>query len=318
MADDPQDFRTGARLACLAMRTRFEVVIADDGDPAALRAAGEEALAEIAAAEALLSAHQDGAELRQLNFSAGTSVVPISPLMHRFLRQCCALVEATDGAFDPAIGALLDCWRIQGDGDDQPEPSPEAIFAALKAADLRRQLRLDPQERFVHFAHTTTRLDPGAVGKGWALDRAEARLRDAGIRSALIHGGTSTATTIGAGPGSDGWRIAIRDPRTPDGMLAEARLCDNSLSVSGQHGRTVVAGGRRVGHILDPRSGRPVDHTLLAAVIHPSAMISDALSTALVVLGHPSMATLAERFPESQFLLLASDGTKHMHGEAFQ
>lgn len=330
MTDDPQDFRTsgefpkqpdfrtGARLARLAMRTRFEVVIADDGDPAALRAAGEEALDEVTAAEALLSAHQDGAELRQLNLMAGTAVVPLSPLMHRFLRQCCALVEATDGAFDPAVGALLDCWRIQGDGDDQPEPPPEVIFAALKATDLRRQLRLDPQERFVHFAQTTTRLDPGAVGKGWALDRAEARLRDAGIRNALIHGGTSTANAISDGPDHAGWTIAIRDPRTDAGILAQARLTDQSLSVSGQHGRTVLAGGRRVGHILDPRTGQPVDHTLLAAVIHPSAMISDALSTALLVLGHAGIATLAERFPGSQFLLLAKDGTTHTHGKAFQ
>jgi thiamine biosynthesis lipoprotein len=312
------DFRTGARLARLAMRTRFEVVIADDGDPAALRAAGEEALDEVTAAESLLSAHQDGAELRQLNLMAGTAVVPLSPLMHRFLRQCCALVEATDGTFDPAVGALIDCWRLQGEGDAHTEPSPEAIADALKATDLRRQLRLDPQERFVQFAHTTTRLDPGAVGKGWALDRAEARLRDAGIRNALIHGGTSTANAIGDGPDHDGWRIAIRDPRTDDGVLAQARLQDQSLSVSGQHGRTTAVGGRTIGHILDPRSGRPVDHTSLAAVIHPSAMISDALSTALLVLGHGGIATLAKRFPGSQFLLLASNGTTLTHGEMFQ
>lgn len=330
MTDDPQDFRTSgdtarqpdfrtqARYARLAMRTRFEIVIADDGDPAALRAAGEEALDEITAAETLLSAFQDGAELRQLNLAAGTVAVSISPLMHRFLRQCCALVEATNGAFDPAIGALLDCWRIQGDGDDHPEPTPDAIAAALVATDLRRQLQLDPHERVVHFAHTTTRLDPGAVGKGWALDRAEARLRDVGIRNALIHGGTSTANAIGDGPGHDGWTIAIRDPRTSDAVLAHARLNNTSLSVSGQHGRSVVAGGQRVGHILDPRSGRPVEHTLLAAVIHPSALISDALSTALLVLGHPGITTLAERFPGTQFLLLASNGTKHTHGEAFR
>ncbi len=326
MIDDPQDFRssglpdyrTGPRLARLAMRTRFEVVIADAGDPAALRAAGEEALDEITAAEALLSAFQDGAELRRLNQLAGHTVVAPSPLMLQFLRRCCALVEATDGTFDLAIGALLDCWRIQGDGSDQGEPAPTAIAEALAACDLRRQLLFDANERHLRFAHPTTRLDPGAVGKGWALDRAEMRLRDAGIRHALIHGGTSTACALGDEAGRDGWTIAIRDPRTPDAVLAHARLHDTSLSVSGQHGRTIVAGGQRLGHILDPRNGRPVEHTLLAAVIHPSALVSDALSTALLVLGHAGISMLAERFPYAQFLLVANDGSRRTHGQAFQ
>jgi thiamine biosynthesis lipoprotein len=300
------------------MRTRFEVVIADDGDPAALRAAGEEALDEITAAESLLSAFQDGAELRLLNQIAGHGIVAPSPLMLQFLRRCCALVEATDGTFDPAIGALLDCWRIQGDGSDQSEPEPTAIAQALAACDLRRQLLFDANERHLRFAHPTTRLDPGAVGKGWALDRAEMRLRDAGIRNALIHGGTSTACALGDETGRDGWTIALRDPRTPDAVLAQAHLRDMSLSVSGQHGRSVLASGRRVGHILDPRNGRPVEHTLVAAVIHPSALVSDALSTALLVLGAAGIAMLAERFPGAQFLLLASDGAKRTHGQAFQ
>lgn len=310
------------RLARLAMRTRFEVLLvgncAHDGESAALRAAGEEALDEITAAEALLSAFQDGAELRQLNLSAGHAPVAVSPLMLRFLRECCTLTEATDGAFDPAIGALLDCWRIHGAGADHSEPSSEAIAATLASGDLRRQLRFDGDERHLNFAHPTTRLDPGAVGKGWALDRATARLRDAGIQRALLHGGTSTVCALGDEPGRSGWTIAIRDPTQPDALIANANLRDTSLSVSGQHGRVISAGGRTYGHILDPRNGRPVDHTLLAAVIHPSALISDALSTALLVLGASGINTLAPRFPHAQFLLLARDGTRHAHGQAFQ
>jgi thiamine biosynthesis lipoprotein len=186
------------------------------------------------------------------------------------------------------------------------------------ASDLRRQLLVEGDGRHLRFAHPATRLDPGAVGKGWALDRATARLRDAGVRRALVHGGTSTAFAAGDEPGREGWTIAIRDPRSTDGILAHARLRDASLSVSGQHGRTVAVGGRPVGHILDPRSGRPVDHTLLTAVVHASAMVSDALSTALLVLGADGIDLIARRIPDAQFLLLASDGSTHAHGKAFQ
>lgn len=309
---------TPLRLARLAMRTRFEVVINDVGDAAALRAAGEEVLDEITAAEMLLSAFQDGAELRQINQLAGRGLVNPSPLMRQFLRRCRVLVEATDGAFDPAIGALLDCWRVQGDGGDQGAPSAVAIAEALAACDLRRQLLFDADEGQLRFAHPATRLDPGAVGKGWALDRAEARLRDAGIRNALIHGGTSTACALGSEAGREGWTIAIRHPTQPDVIIAHAHLRDASLSVSGRHGRTISCGGRTIGHIIDPRSGHPVSDTLIAAVVHQSAMVSDALSTALLVLGAAGIATLAERFPDAHFLLLAHDGDKRTHGQAFR
>jgi len=315
------DSRPSLRLARLAMRTRFEVVIADSGDAANLRAAGEDALDEITAAELLLSAFQDGAELRQINHLAGHSTVTLSPLMLQFLRRCCALVEATDGAFDPAIGALLDCWRIQADDGDHAEPSPEALATALAAGDLRRQLLLDPQERHLRFAHPNTRLDPGAVGKGWALDRAAARLRDAGIHHALVHGGTSTACALGDEPGRSGWTIAIAHPSDPTKSLALAHLRDASLSVSAQHGRMVMIGGRTIGHIIDPRSGHPVSGTLLSAVIHPSAMVSDALSTALLVLGEAGFDLLTTYFADAHLLLVRKNGDhidQHTAGTAFQ
>jgi len=304
------------------MRTRFELLFADDcadaSDPADLRAAGEDALDEITRCEGLLSAFQDGADLRQINLLAAREPVLVSPLMLSFLHQCCALSEATDGAFDLAVGALLDCWRIQSDGADRPEPSPEAIAQALLAGDLRRQLLVDVDQRLVRLAHPATRLDPGAVGKGWALDRAVALLREGGIRNALLHGGTSSACALGDESGRSGWTIAIRDPTQPDALIANAHLHNASLSVSGQHGRTISAGGRAVGHILDPRSGHPVDHTLLAAVIHPSALISDALSTALLVLGDDGLVVLPPRFPDAHFLLLPRDDRCRIVGQAFR
>jgi thiamine biosynthesis lipoprotein len=300
------------------MRTRFEVVIADDGDPAALRAAGEEALDEIERAESLLSAFRDGADLRRINLLATREAVTVSPLMLGFLRQCLVLAEATDGAFDLAIGALLDCWRIQQEDLDRAEPSATAIATALAACDVRRQLQIDANHRTVRLAQASARLDPGAVGKGWALDRAAALLRESGIRNALLHGGTSTACAFGDEPGHSGWTIAIRHPTDPTASIAHAYVRDASLSVSGPHGRTKVIGGRTIGHILDPRSGQPVSDTLLAAVIHPSALVSDALSTALLVLGVDGLELLSRRFPDAQFLVLPLDGDRRITGPAFR
>ena len=304
---EPPDAQSHVRLARVAMRTRFEIVLAGDNNFAALQAAGEEAMDEIERAESLLSAFQYGADLRNINARAATEAVRVSPLVIPFLRRCCALAEATDGACDIAVGALLDCWRIQQDGSDR-EPDARSIAEALAACDVRRQLHIDEHDR-VRLAHPRTRLDPGAVGKGWAIDRAVKLLRELGVPNGLVHGGTSTAYGFGNDPGRDGWTIAVQHPTDAQTIIATARLHDSSLSVSGLHGRTVSAGTRVIGHIIDPRSGQPVSGNLLAAAIHPSAMVSDALSTALMVLGKDGLSLLRSRFSGVSLLLAQATTT---------
>jgi len=293
-------------LARLAMRTRFEIVLADRDDPLRLRAAGEEALDEIERVESRLSAFRDDADLFRINALAAQQPVPVDAPMLAFLHAAQALCAQTDGAFDPAIGALLACWRqaAHANVDDPRPPSAERITAALAASGMRQHVILDATTSSVRFSHGGVQLDAGAIGKGHALDRACGLLRDSGIANALLHGGTSTVCAIGRPQGQPAWTIAVRDPLDPDGQVATAALIDTSLSVSAVHGRAFSAGGRRYGHVIDPRSGWPVQEHLLAAVIHPSAMTSDALSTALLVLGPDGLRLLAERFPEAALLLV--------------
>lgn len=305
MADDPQDFRTCPRLARLAMRTRFELVLADADDPARLQAAGEEAMDEIERCEALLSAHRDDAELFRVNARAGNEAVRVDPRLMAFLLRVQELSHLADGAFDPTAGALVACWRAAGESGVAPDEASIALARDACDVDL---VRLDQAAGTVRLANPGMRLDPGAVGKGHALERAAALLRGHGIRSALLHGGTSTVAAIGQPPGQQAWPVAVRHPLRSDATIATAMLRDASLSVSAGHGRAFTVGGRTYGHVIDPRSGWPVAGNLLAAVVHPSALASDALSTALLVLGYDGLALLAERCPGISLLLVRSDG----------
>ena len=304
MTTSPRDSRT-VRLARLAMRTRFEVVITDTDDPARLQAAGEEALDEIGRCESLLSAYRDDAELFRINARAGDEAVRVDPRMLAFLLRARELSTLSAGTCDPTAGALVACWRAAGEHGQVPDDA--AIAAARGACGMDRVL-LDETARTVRFARPGMRLDPGAIGKGYALERAASLLRESGVHSALLHGGTSTVTAIGRPPGQDAWPVAIRHPLKADTSLATALLHDTSLSVSAGHGRAFTVGERSYGHVIDPRSGWPVAGNLLAAVIHPSALASDALSTALLVLGHDGLALLAERFPGISLLLVRSNG----------
>jgi thiamine biosynthesis lipoprotein len=153
-------------------------------------------------------------------------------------------------------------------------------------------------------------LDLGSIGKGFALEKAAERLRDAGVTSGLLHGGTSTVYALGAPPDSNGWKVAVPKPEfaeqtialgatrlnEPSGMekfLAVVPLKDEALSVSAVWGKSFAADGRVYGHVIDPRKGEPVEGALLAAVVLPSATESDALSTALLILGSAGHERLA-------------------------
>jgi thiamine biosynthesis lipoprotein len=139
-------------------------------------------------------------------------------------------------------------------------------------------------------------LDLGAVGKGYAIDRAIAVLEEHGVPSALLHGGTSSVHVIGQPASGTGWRVAWRVPGRPDRPRA-LTAPRPALSVSARHGKAFVFGGRLLGHVLDPRRGEPADAALSACVVGPTSTLCDALSTALLVKGAGGRAALAERFP---------------------
>ncbi len=288
-------------LAREAMRTRFEIVLADDADPARLRAAGEEALGEIERVEAQLSAYRPDSDLSYVNARAADGPVRVEPRFFRFLRRAALLSEQTEGAFDPTVGPLLTLWGFTG---AEPAPPDEADVCRARAlVGMRANVVLDDDALTVRFSRPGVRLDPGAIGKGYALERAAELLREAGVRNALIHGGTSTVCALGAPPGGAAWKVAVQHPTRRDARLAEILLRDRSLSVSAVHGKSFWAAGRRFGHVLDPRTGRPVQRSVLAAVIADSPTDTDALSTGLLVLGEAGRAGRAARRPDAALLI---------------
>jgi len=296
------------RLAVEAMRTRFEIVLSGaEDDPIAVRAAGEAALSEIAAVESWLSAYRPDSALFAVNARGASGPVHVEARVLAFLRRARELSAATNGAFDPTVGPLLDLWGLTGDADGCL-PTEAEIAEALTLVGMGRQVHFDEEVSTVSLAAPGVRLDPGGIGKGFALERAADLLREMGLHRALLHGGTSTVAALGSPLDSpQGWLIAVQDPLRPDTHLATVYLRDAALSVSAVHGKSFWARGRRFGHVLDPRTGWPVEKTLLAAAIAPSATDTDALSTALLVLGADGIALLAERFPKASFLVAEED-----------
>jgi thiamine biosynthesis lipoprotein len=274
-------------LALHAMATRFEVVLAGD-DPVRLRAAGEEALREVERLEARLSLFRPGSEISDLNTRAAQEPVRVAPDLFALLALAQELTQGTQGAFDITVAPLVRCWGFMGGSGRMP---PAEEIAEARARVGMHLVELDAAARTVRFARPGVMLDLGAIGKGYAVDQAVEILREAGVESALVHGGTSTVYGLGRPPEGEAWMVAVeesggegREPghRQPSQQVA---LRDRALSVSAVWGKSFQAEGKVLGHVLDPRLGQPVTGAKMAAVVLPSATETDALSTALLVLG---------------------------------
>jgi len=295
-------------LARQAMATRFEIVLHGD-NPVLLRAAGEEAFDEIERIEARLSLYRPTSEIAHVNARAVREAVRVSPATFRLLEQAARLSVETEGAFDITVGPLMRCWGFVGGAGQVP--TPEALAEARERTGMRH-VELDAAGFTVRFARQGVMLDLGAIGKGYAVGVAAEVLREAGVTSGLIHGGTSSIFAIGCPPEAEAWKVAIeRPPETPEAsptLLAVVPLRDEALSVSAVWGKSFQTADKSYGHVIDPRTGQPTDSALLAAVAAPDATETDALSTALLTLGGQGLDFIARLRPESRSLAAWKDG----------
>ena len=298
------------RLACSAMATRFEMVL-HGSNPAALRAAGEEALAEIERLEDQLSLYRPASEIAGLNARAAHGPVRVTPTLFALLQHAQQLHRESGGAFDISIAPLVRCWGFMGGSGRKPAPEEVAEARAKVGMDL---VFLDSDTLTVRFGRQGVMLDLGAIGKGYAIERAAEVLREAGVASALLHGGTSTVYALGHPPEAEYWKVAVEQPPAsfgaPPSLLPPVRLKDEAMSASAIWGRSFQVEGKTFGHIIDPRTGHPAGGAVLAAVVLPSATETDALSTALLILGADGQEKVASLRSGMRTILLQGVGER--------
>jgi thiamine biosynthesis lipoprotein len=253
-----------------------------DGSPndAALLAALDEALDEVERWDSVLSDWRADTPLSKLNSGPAGAPVTVTPELMDWLVESRGWVSATDGAFDPTVGALVAAWGLRTQAPARPAPQQLAAARANTGFDL---LALAPDERTVKRVDPGVVLDPGASGKGWALDRAAAVLERHGVHRALLSF-RSTLLALDAPPGQDGWAVPVVHDG-PGRTVTEIDLVHGALSVSSAGASSFDDGEIARGHVIDPKSGVPIEAGRLAWVRHASAAAADALSTALLVRG---------------------------------
>ncbi len=256
---------------------------------------------EVDRIEELLSNYRLDSELSRINQQAAQHTVTTDPETFAFLTSAQHWSEVSDGGFDITVGPLMQSWgffRKQG-----------RIPTADELQNLRRRVgwqnvRLDPGTRSVRFKVPGVELDPGGIGKGFAVDAVLRLLRAEGVHAAMLSAGSSTIGAIGAPAGTEGWRVTSHDPWHPQRAVSSVLLHDATLSTANCAEKNFSLGGHRYCHIMDPRTLRPVENVQQVTIIDPMGTASDALSNALFVLPVESSVRLLHTLPQDRALIV--------------
>lgn len=265
-----------------AMGTTYTIAAYGD-DPQNLEAILDAAFEEVRRVDELLSNYKPSSELSQLNQLAAKGPQLVSPELFDLLSLCLRYSRESEGTFDITVGPLMKVWGFyRGQGK---LPTKREIRESLDKVGYEN-IVLDPDRRTVAFRKPGVELDPGGVGKGYAVDRLARKIRGYNVKAALISASTSSIYAIGAPPGEPrGWKVSLRDPRNPERAVETVYLKDQSMSTSGSYEKFFRVDGVVYSHIMDPRTGMPARGTLSVSILSPSTLDSEIWAKPYFILG---------------------------------
>lgn len=264
-----------------AMGSTFSVA-AYGADRDSIAAAVDQALEEARRLDRMLSNYRPESEWSQVNRFAAEREVTVSQELFDLLAACYSYSQKSQGTFDITVGPLMKIWGFYKGSGRMPHRSE--VRTALNRVGYQNLL-LNPLNRTVRFKKDGLELDPGGIGKGYAVDRMAEILRRNGVKAALINAGGSSMYAIGTPPGEKGWQVYIRDPKDSRKTIEELHLKDQSMSTSGSYEKFFTIGRRTYSHIMDPRTGYPAPGMFSVSVIAPRCIDSEAWTKPIYING---------------------------------
>jgi len=277
------------------MGTSYMVKIPDAGGDVLL----DKAVAELNDVEGKFSSYLPESEISKINRMAGVDYVAVSKEVSGLIKTALEISRQSKGAFDPTVGPLLEAWGFK-----------EHIARFPSDENIREVLGLTGTDKVivesdrVKLLKKGMELDLGGIAKGYAVDKAVSVLRNSGIDNAIVEVG-GDLYCLGSGVDSKGWKIGIRDPRNDNVIIATITITDKGVATSGNYENYFMHEGVRFSHIIDPRTGYPVQGSVASVtVVSSECAISDAWATALSVLGWQKAQEIVESNPDLEAVLL--------------
>jgi thiamine biosynthesis lipoprotein len=266
----------------------------------------DEVFKEMKTIDKLMSVFDARSQLSLVNRHSYEREIQVDARIIDVLLQAKHFYDLTSGAFDVTIEPLMELYGFRDDTSLHHFPSDKEIADVLDAVGMKN-ITFNCKQETVNLLHPRTRLDFGGIAVGYAIDRAVNILKSYGIESALInHSGDIFA--LGSPPEEDSWEVVIVDPLHPEEIITTVRIKNQALSTSGNYENFVDLDGHRIGHLLNPASGKTASSILSGTTIAPTAIEADALSTGLFVLGIEQSKAIVQRSKNVKLIAISTDG----------
>jgi len=277
-----------------AMGTR--VVLASyttaDMDEAAITQSLRAGLAEIRRLEELMTTWSDDSEVSRINQAAGDKAIAVSPETMDVITKSLWISKRSEGTFDITFASMGKLWRFDEDRVALI-PDPAELETARQRIDWT-QIQVDPTAGTVKLAHKDTKISLGGIAKGYAVDRAAAVVREAGLTTFYAQAGGDLYVE-GTKPNGKPWTVGVRDPRGKEGaVFAVLPITNRAFSTAGDYERAFVKDGKRYHHIIDPRTGYPATESRSVTIWAKDALTADAIDDAVFILGPKKGLALVE------------------------
>lgn len=285
------------------MGSRFEITVVT-ADSLTANAHIETAIAEIRRIEKLISSWDENSQTSEINRHAGIQAVTVDTELFELIKRAIGISKLTDGAFDISYASMDKIWTF--DGSMTAMPSEEEIGNAVANVGYENIL-LDPENSTVFLKKPGMKIGFGAIGKGYAADRAKELLISKGVTSGIINA-SGDMNTWGTQPDGSEWNVAITNPLNKNDAFALLPITDGAVVTSGNYEKYIEFNGKRYTHIIDPRTGYPSSGIISVTVFAPKAELADALATAVFVMGKEAGLDRIDQLPKVACIIIDDQG----------
>ena len=265
------------------------------------------AISEIKRIESLISSWSSSSQTSDINRMAGKEPVIVDPELFQLIERCIQISKSTDGAFDISYASIDHIWRF--DGSMTKAPNKEEIESSVKCVNYQ-DIVLNPAQSSVFLKRKGMKLGFGAIGKGYAADKAKELLVSKGVQAGIINA-SGDMNAWGTQPNGEPWQIAITNPLNKNKVFARLPLKNRSVVTSGNYEKFIVLDGKRYSHIIDPRTGWPCSGLASVTVLAPKAELADGLATSVFVMGIETGLDRINQIPSVDCIIIDDQGGIH-------
>ncbi len=285
------------------MGSRFDITVVARDSITANRYI-DTAVAEITRIEKLISSWDAASQTSEINRNAGNKPVTVDEELYQLIERAIGISKLTDGAFDITYASMGNIWKF--DGSMTEMPSEEKIKSSVAKVGYKN-IVLDSKNHSVFLKLSGMKIGFGAIGKGYAADKAKALLVKKGVVSGIINA-SGDMNTWGKQPSGEPWKVAITNPLNKNKAFGLLPITNGAVVTSGNYEKFVTLNNKRYSHIIDPRTGYPSSGIVSVTVFAPKAELADALATSVFVMGKETGINRINQLPKVECIIIDDKG----------